>query len=72
MVMDDIKVYLIENDHKLQKYCEDKGLSPNTIPTKNFIDMAKDIGWVMTMSEFEMHHNTRTLPTYYYLRMNKE
>jgi hypothetical protein len=72
MVMENIKVYLIENDHRLQKYCEEKGYLPNTIPTDKFVDVAKDIGWVMSIDEYEMHHNTRTLPTYYYLRMKGE
>jgi hypothetical protein len=70
MVEKDIKIYLIENDHKFQEYCKEKNFSPNNVPVEKFIDVAEDIGWVMTMKEFEMHHNTRTLPDYYYIRIN--
>jgi len=70
MVERDIKIYVIENDHKFQEYCKEKDFNPNSVPVEKFIDVAEDIGWVMSMKEFEMHHNTRTLPQYYYIRIN--
>ena len=68
MVEDDLKVFLIENDHKFQQYCKEKGFSPNNVPMEDFMNIASEIGWVMTYKDYEMHHNTRTLPLHYYIR----
>lgn len=70
MVEKDITIYLIENDHKFEQYCKEKDLIPNNVPIEEFIAVAEDIGWVMTVKEFEMHHNTRTLPKHYFIRIN--
>lgn len=69
MVNKKVKIYLIENDHRLMKYCEEKNLSPNSIPLNNFIEIANDIGWVMSTEDYEKHHNTRTLPQFYYIKI---
>lgn len=69
MVRKNEKIYLVENDHRFQEYCEENGYVANDVPTDNFIEVAKEIGWVMTTKEFEMHHNTRTLPTFYFMRI---
>jgi hypothetical protein len=66
------KIYLIENDHRLEEFCKEKGYSPNNIPLADFIDIAEEIGWVMSAKDFEMHHNTRTLPKHYYIRIPNE
>jgi|LakMenEpi03Aug12_release.lakeMendotaPanAssembly.Ray.scaffolds.fasta_scaffold4272012_1 hypothetical protein len=69
MVRKKEKIYLVENDHRFQEYCEENGFTANNVPIDNFIDVAKEIGWAMTTNEFEMHHNTRTLPTHYFMRI---
>ena len=70
MVDKEMKVYLIENDHRFQQYCKEKGFNPNNVPIEEFIGVAEEIGWIMSTKEFEMHHNTRTLPQYYYIRIH--
>jgi hypothetical protein len=69
MVTEDIKIYLIENDHKLAQYCHENKTSPNTLTDEQFITMAEDVGWVMSGKDYEMHHNTRTLPGKYFIRI---
>ena len=69
MVKEDLKIYLIENDHRLHQYCLENGCSPNSISIEKFVDIAEEIGWVMTLKDYEMHHNTRTLPKHYYIRI---
>jgi hypothetical protein len=65
-------IYLIENDHKLQEYCEEHDVSANAIPLDEFKNIAKEIGWVLSTKDFEMHHNTRSLPQFYYIRIDNE
>lgn len=69
MVSENMKFYLIENDHKLAEYCMENDFSPNNLPIDKFVSMAEEVGWIFTPQEFEMHHNTRTLPKHYYLRI---
>lgn len=64
-----MKFYLIENDHKLAEYCIEYNYTPNNLPIDKFVSMAEEVGWVFSATEFEMHHNTRTLPKHYYLRI---
>ena len=63
-------IYLVENDHRLDEFCKENGYVPNNIPLAEFIDMAQEIGWVLSSKDFEMHHNTRTLPKHYYIRIH--
>lgn len=62
-------IFVVENDHRLAEYCAEKDIMPNSISNDKFMDIASDIGWVMTCDEFERHHNTRTLPQFYYIRI---
>lgn len=62
-------VYIIENDHKLAEYCEREKIMPNSISIDKFIEIAEEIGWVMSTGEYEMYHNTRALPKYYFIRI---
>ena len=45
---------------------------PNSISTDKFIKMAEEIGWVMSTDEYEMYHNTRALPKFYFIRIINE
>ena len=69
MVKESMKFYLIENDHKLAEYCAEQDYVPNNLPLDMFMSMAEEVGWVFTPNEYEAHHNTRTLPKHYYLRI---
>jgi hypothetical protein len=70
MVTKEKMIYLVENDHKLNEYCEEKDVSANSIPLDDFKSIAKEIGWVMTTEDYERYHNTRTLPQFYYIRID--
>lgn len=70
-MVNNLKIYIIENDHRLKEYCNEKGYSPNNIPIEDFLCIANEIGWVMTSKEYEMHHNTKTLPPYYFIRITE-
>jgi hypothetical protein len=72
MVTRETMIYLIENDHKLREYCEEHDVSANAIPLEDFKEIAKKVGWVMSSRDYELHHNTRTLPNYYYIRIDQE
>jgi hypothetical protein len=63
------KVYVIENDHRLAEWCAEHDTMPNSIPSDKFMEIANEIGYVMSCADFEMHHNTRTLPQFYYIRI---
>lgn len=65
-------VYIIENDHKLAEYCSREKIMPNSISTDKFIKIAEEIGWVMSTDEYEMYHNTRALPKFYFIRIINE
>jgi hypothetical protein len=69
MVKEQLKFYLIENDHKLAEFCHEHNTSPNSLSIDQFMDIAEDIGWVMTAADYEMHLNTRTLPDKYFIRI---
>lgn len=61
-------MYLLENDHRLEEYCAELKSSPNALTQEQFINAAKEIGWVMSLKEYERLHNTNGMPHKYYLR----
>lgn len=67
-----ITFYLLENDHRLEEYCEEVGAHPNSLSLDQFISVAKEIGWIMSQKEYERLHNTNGLPKSYYLKIDIE
>jgi hypothetical protein len=72
MVTRKVTMYLLEKDHRLDEYCEELGTSANGLTNEQFISAAKEIGWVMSLKEYERLHNTGGMPRQYYLRQEIE
>jgi hypothetical protein len=68
MVTRKVTMYLLEKDHRLEEYCEELETTPNNLTQEQFINAAKEIGWVMSLKEYERLHNTNGMPREYYLR----
>jgi len=69
MVTSKVTIYVLEKDHRLEEYCEELNVSPNSLPLDKFINAAQEIGWTMTAREYERLNNTSGLPNSHYIRI---
>lgn len=67
--MSKVTIYVLENDHRIEEYCEELNLTPNSLPLDKFILAAQEIGWTMTSKEYERLNNTGGLTNSHYIRI---